>query len=197
MARHRVESNLRCDVEPFPFWKAFRHDLNGFGLLAAGSLCIGLTVNALRTPSLALRYEPPRTRLGEIVARMPDAGFSNAASVDRQPIGLDEFQALVLAHRGLAIDARSNAFYQAGHVPGALNLPRDDFEHNFPSVRAPLEANRARPIVVYCAEADCKDSELVAEALNRLGFRNVRVYKEGWEEWLRAGLPQEATNLPP
>ena len=104
---------------------------------------------------------------------------------------------MVLAHKGVAVDARPEVFYRTGHVPGALNLPREDFEHGYAMVRASLEANRAQPIVVYCAEADCKDSELVANALSRLGFRHLRVYQGGWEEWLRAGLPTETTDRSP
>ena len=106
-------------------------------------------------------------------------------------IGLDEFQEHVAAHQGWCIDARAPAFYQAGHVPGALNVPREDFEHGYTRVRPLLESAKETSIIVYCSDADCPDGELVAGALSRLGYRQLFVYKEGWEEWSRAGLPRE------
>ena len=195
MARHRVGSDLRWGVEPFRLLGAFGRDLAGLALLAAGSLGIGLIGNGLRAQPLALRYQPPEARLAETVARTP-ADRPPASHGDWQTISLDEFQAMVAARTGVSLDARPRAFYAAGHVPGALSLPRDDFERTFPSVRAALETNPGQPIVVYCAEADCRDSELVADALSRLGFQRLRVYKEGWEEWQRAGLPQETSGYP-
>lgn len=195
MAWHRVGRDPRWGVEPFPFWRAFGRDLAGFGVLATSSLGVGWALNALRARPLPLRYTPPEARLVETVARMPEARPPGSAA-DWQPISLDEFQAMVSAHAGVSIDARPEAFYTAGHVPGALNLPRETFEKNFAAVRASLVANAGQPVVVYCDEADCQDGELVAGALNRLGFRNLRVFKEGWEEWVRAGLPQATTTDP-
>ena len=96
-----------------------------------------------------------------------------------------------MAQRCLSIDARPRGFYQMGHVPRAISLPREDFERSYAKLRPLLEQDRNKPVVVYCSEADCKDSELVAEALCRLGYLHLSVYKEGWEEWSRAGLPQE------
>ena len=197
MARHRVGSDPRGDVEPFHFWRDFRHDLRWFGLLAVGSLGIGLIINTLRAHPAALRYASPDARLGEAVARLPQINPSASTPTGWPAIGLDEFQELVLAHEAVAVDARPEAFYRAGHVPGAFSLPREDFERGYAGVHVPLEANRAQPIVVYCAGADCKDSALVAGALSRLGFRHLRVYQGGWEEWLRAGLPQETMGHAP
>ena len=177
-----------------------RADLFGLGLLAVGSLCIGLLVNKLRLQPLPLVYAPPKDRLGEIVTRMSaQSSASGQPTPDRAPwqrIGLDEFQALVSAHRGASIDARPQALYQTGHVPGALDLPREDFEGGYARVRASLASEKDQPIVIYCSEADCQDSELVADALSHLGYRRLFVYKEGWEEWMRAGLPQETTHSP-
>ena len=164
----------------------------GLGILVAGSLGIGLTINGLRSRPLPLVYASPQQRLGEMVARMPaepsPAGWRN--------ISLGELEELVSAHRGRSIDARPEALYRSGHVPGALNIPRDDFERAYSVARAALEPAKERPVVVYCSEADCQDSELVAGTLGRLGYRHLYVYKEGWEEWSRAGLPQEPDRQP-
>ncbi len=170
------------------------------GLLAIGSLCVGLLVNGMRAQPLPLGYTPPQGRLEQMVARMSsDSSARQSPTIGVRPwqkITLDEFQAIVTAHQGLSIDARPQAFYQAGHVPGALNLPRGDFEKGYVAIRPLLEPAREKPIVVYCSEANCKDGELVSDALSRLGYRYLYVYTEGWEEWSRAGLLQEASRTP-
>lgn len=159
----------------------------GVGLIAAGSLGIGLLVNGLRHDPLPLVYASPQVRLDRIVARLSPA---SASPGQWRTIELDELQGRVSAHQGVAIDARPASFYRAGHIPGAINLPRENFEKIYPEVRALLEPVKNREFVVYCSESDCRDSELVADALSHLGYQHLRVYKEGWEEWSRAGLPQ-------
>ncbi len=106
-------------------------------------------------------------------------------------IELDELQERVAAHHGRCIDARAPAFYQAGHIPGALNVPRESFERGYAKIRPLLESAKETPVIVYCSDADCPDGELVAGGLSHLGYRQLFVYKEGWEEWMRAGLPRD------
>ncbi len=176
--------------------KTLRQDTFALGMLAAGSLGIGLLANGVRSHRLPLFYASPKERLGEVVTRMstetPPDLLPLSIRGRWQNMGLDELQELVAARKGTCIDARAQTFYQAGHIPGAMNLPRENFEKSYARMRTVLEAAKTKPIVVYCSEADCKDSELVADALGRLGYPQLFVYKEGWEEWLRAGLPQEA-----
>lgn len=165
---------------------AFRQELLGFGVMSVVSLGIGLLVNGWRAHPLPLGYASPKERLGQVVARMsastPASPAQTPAPRSWRSMGLDELQELVTTRRGLVIDARPSAVYQAGHVPGALNLPREDFEKSYATLRPLLEQDRAKPVVVYCSESDCKDSELVAEALSRMGYQRLSVYKEGWEE---------------
>ena len=180
--------------------RAFQQELLGFGVISIVSLGIGLLVNGRRAHPLPLGYASAEERLGRIVARMSAATSVNPTPTPAlrswQNMGLDEFQEFVATRRGLVMDARAPTFYQAGHVPGALSLPREDFEKSYALIRASLERDHTKPVVVYCSETDCEDSELVAEALYRLGYPHLFVYKAGWEEWSRAGLPQEAGQGP-
>ena len=48
-----------------------------------------------------------------------------------------------------------------------------------------------REIVVYCIDATCTSSVLVARRLRSLGYTNVRHYLEGKADWTEAGLPLE------
>ena len=47
-------------------------------------------------------------------------------------------------------------------------------------------------IVAYCSNAACPNSEGVANTLARLGYTNVRKYREGIQDWVAAGLPTES-----
>lgn len=78
-------------------------------------------------------------------------------------------------------------YYLDAHLPGAVNL-----EHDKVAERAPgLLPDRDAEIVVYCASATCRNSDVAAAHLQRLGYTRVRVYKGGKQDWIDAGLPIE------
>ena len=89
----------------------------------------------------------------------------------------------VLAWGGnvLWLDARSAEEYEAEHVPGALLLNLENWDHLFPKFLdqwAPGEK-----VVVYCSAATCELSREVAERLRKNGISMVFVLKGGWEAW--------------
>jgi rhodanese-related sulfurtransferase len=76
-------------------------------------------------------------------------------------------------------------YFDAGHVPGALNLPLEGF-----SERAlALLPDKGAEIVVYCASSTCQNSDLAARKLLGLGFTRVRVFRGGKAAWKDAGHP--------
>ena len=46
-------------------------------------------------------------------------------------------------------------------------------------------------VVVYCANPKCESSVEVAQRLVEMGYRNVRHYPGGKDDWREAGLPLE------
>jgi rhodanese-related sulfurtransferase len=70
-------------------------------------------------------------------------------------------------------------------------LARDNFEQDFERLQPELEVGRSRSIAIYCSSADCEDSDIVADALAKLGYHDLLIFREGWEQWTAAGLPQE------
>jgi len=107
-------------------------------------------------------------------------------------VRLREFRSGVESKSALILDARPSVFFEQGHIPGALNLARDDFARDYRRLSPRLKAATDKPIIVYCSGGECHDSRLVANALLTLGFSDVRVYTGGWEEWQGAGLPTSA-----
>ena len=186
-----------ADARGWPSPRLVLTDAARLLLLAAISMGIGLAANAGRKQPLAWNYRSPTQRLNDAVQTVKPMATETGSPATTFPIiELDEFQAFALEHKGTLIDARAMGFYTLGHVPGALSLPRESFAAGYDRLKDRLEASRTGEMVVYCSEADCPDAELVAGALARLGFQNLRVYKEGWEEWIRAGLPQEGNATP-
>ncbi len=169
-------------------------DLAAFGVLALASLLVGLSINSLHRRPLPLRYRSRAERLHAAVSGLAPAvapAMQVTPAAKPRGIGLEEFQALALAHKGVVIDARGSFFYGEGHVPGALNLSREGFQADYRQISPVLDTHKTDPVAVYCSGADCHDADLVADALAALGYEKLSVYREGWEEWSQSGLPQE------
>jgi rhodanese-related sulfurtransferase len=93
--------------------------------------------------------------------------------------------------QSIVLDARVEKLYKLGHVPGALNVSREKLAEDYAKVKAILEADKDKPVAIYCNGLDCEDSKMVAEALIKLGYRRVLIFQGGWQEWLFQHLPQE------
>lgn len=81
------------------------------------------------------------------------------------------------------VDARDDDHYQAGHIPGALQL---DYYHPDKYLTAVVPAcQAAKQVVVYCSGGDCEDSEMTAIMLRDGGIPNQKlfVYSGGMNEW--------------
>ena len=162
-------------------------DLGGVALLAIASLAAGLVMNRFSPAPLPIVYQTPEQRFdAELTTLVAAPPFKIAPAAT---VGLDEFRSAVDSKSALILDARPSVFFENGHVPGALNLARDDFAHDYRRLAGVLQSAHDKPIIVYCSGGDCHDSRLVANALLSLGFSNVSVFTGGWEAWSAAGLP--------
>jgi len=50
---------------------------------------------------------------------------------------------------------------------------------------------KSEPLVVYCGDPGCGDSEDLAYDLQDSGFTQLYVFKGGWVEWSAASYPSE------
>jgi rhodanese-related sulfurtransferase len=164
-------------------------DAVGAWLLLTGCLFAGVVINEMRPVPLPLIYSSPEARLNQAVANLSPAPAPS--SVPEGNVGLDEMRRICSEHAALILDARPGIFYQLGHIPSAVSLPRDDFEAQYQAKQALLEADRKKDLIVYCSGSDCHDSQMVADALRSLGYAHVRVFRGGWGEWDSANLPEE------
>lgn len=88
------------------------------------------------------------------------------------------------------VDCRSTLEFQRGHIATALSIPSDQEE--IPAAVARLLAG-ARTIVAYCdAHSGCESSHRLAARLRELGYRDVRILRDGMPGWLALGYPAES-----
>jgi rhodanese-related sulfurtransferase len=164
-------------------------DLGGVVLIASTSLAVALVMNRFSSRPLPMVYETPELRLqAELAQLITSPAF---LSMPINMVDLAEFRAAVQSRKELILDARSSAFYQLGHVPGALNLARDNFALDYLRLRSKIDQSRDRRVIVYCSGGSCRDSKMVAQALMSLGVANVAVFAGGWTQWTEAGLAEE------
>lgn len=100
----------------------------------------------------------------------------------------------------LFLDARRTSVYEQGHITGAR--PYSVWESDIDDKVNKLFAERSDPrdqnlpIVIYCSGGDCEDSHMLAQKLWGIQFNNVYVYKEGFPDWQKRGLPIHTGSAP-
>ena len=109
----------------------------------------------------------------------------------------DDIAALYARGNVLFIDARRTSVYRAGHVAGARSIPIWEADAG-DRVKALFAEGRdqSAPIVIYCAGGECEDSHMLGEKLYFVGFDNVLVYKDGFPDWEKRGLPVKKGDAP-
>jgi rhodanese-related sulfurtransferase len=87
------------------------------------------------------------------------------------------------------VDARSDAEYQKGHIPGAFHLFYYQIDDYWPDIK--MNVLNALRIVVYCNGGECEDSILLARDLYSRGVdpSALAIYEGGWERWSGGGHP--------
>jgi rhodanese-related sulfurtransferase len=120
---------------------------------------------------------------------MPSPFVADAARVIRN---LDDTLAFKAYQAGIPfLDARRSDEYAEGHIARAWCLPvwESDIETRITIFEAGAKTNGPDPLVIYCNGGDCEDSNLLAERLTRLGYRNLWIYREGYPAWVQQGRP--------
>jgi len=109
-------------------------------------------------------------------------------------ITLEETEDLWAGGAAVVLDARAAELFGQGRVPGARNVPAAGEEEALPG--EVLALPRDGTLVVYCEGGDCQSSLALARRLHDSGFRDIRVFSGGWEDWTKAGLPTEKDDGP-
>ena len=140
-------------------------------LLVGVGLVLG--INKLRSVSLVWRHPKPTPAASE------PSGVTEPGVVTIEEVRAPRTDRLV-------IDARPSLFFKQGHLPGAINLAKQSYAHDFSLHESVLNTFGNRQIVVYCASSECEDAPFVATKLLSAGLKRVYVFPGGWEEWQAA-----------
>lgn len=106
-------------------------------------------------------------------------------------VALEDVEAAIRA-ADLLLDVREADEFHAGHIPGAINIPRGVLE--FKLSNDPELCARELNIVLYCKTSG--RAALAACSLQAMGYRQVQSLAGGFDAWSAAGKAQVAANLP-
>ena len=123
---------------------------------------------------------PKNATLADWQARFPHVGIIGAKKAwDNQWIFLD---------------ARKPEDYAEGHVAGAVNFYEEEFDDWAPRLLPTLDP--AKNYLIYCNGTSCDLSHHLAERLSQQGYKNLKVFFNGWSEWKKAGYPSHTGSNP-
>ena len=83
----------------------------------------------------------------------------------------------------LLVDVREDNEWEKGHLPGAVHMGRGVIERDI-ETQVPETSTK---MILYCGGGF--RSALVADNLQKMGYKNVESMDGGWKGWVAAGLP--------
>ena len=106
-------------------------------------------------------------------------------------VDLDRAEAAI-RDADVLLDVREADEFHAGHIPGALNIPRGVLE--FKLGNSPELAERGLNIVLYCKTGG--RAALAARTLKEMGYLEVHSIAGGFDAWEAAGRPVTKPSQP-
>lgn len=107
---------------------------------------------------------------------------------DTQPFTeINAYQAntLIKTQPGLGlIDVRGVPFYQAGHIPAAVNIPESKMEEG-----ALRNLDKSKTYLIYCGGNS--ESIRAGNLMASEGFKSIYRLVDGYMAWRKAGFPRE------
>ena len=104
------------------------------------------------------------------------------AKIAIREVSLQEAEAAI-QQADVLIDVREADEFAAGHLPGAVLLPRGLLE--FKLSGTPNLATRDLKVVLYCKTSG--RAALAAQTMNSMGYLNVQSIAGGFDAWVASG----------
>ncbi|MBC8125736.1 MAG: hypothetical protein H8M99_01125 [Gloeobacteraceae cyanobacterium ES-bin-144] len=152
--------------------------------LFGGIIVLALTACVGPAEKPSSNTPAPKTVVSKPAPKKPHGKISS--------ITLEDFFVLQQSDNALIYDARPVLYYRFGHIPGAINLPKQNCDALIaewePKINAAISSGKT--LVVYCTNPTCPDAKSVAIRLANAGYP-VKVISGGWEAWKESGMPIE------
>lgn len=111
------------------------------------------------------------------------AKVAGASTIDAQ-------MAKLLHDKGIVfVDARDDAHFKEGHIPGAKHLSVKD--EGFTEANLSAIAPKNKPVVFYCTGVTCMASSMAAQKAVEWGWSTIYYFRGGLTQWKTSGLPVE------
>jgi rhodanese-related sulfurtransferase len=139
------------------------------------SLVLALVINALRSDGLVII--PVHAQTKEV----------GAPIINPRIYSVDDCLQILRTGKAVFLDAREEALYRMGHLPGALHIPKEKAERYVPKLMG-LERS-GKVLIAYCDGQGCMKAEELAKILQGKGVRTPGLFSDGWQGWMEKGLP--------
>lgn len=93
-------------------------------------------------------------------------------------VSVDEFAKVIADNQVQLIDTRTEAEFNEGHIPGAINI--DVNESDFES-KVGQKIDKTRPVALYCRGG--RRSKIAAERIVALGYDDITELNTGFISW--------------
>ncbi|MCI0420138.1 MAG: rhodanese-like domain-containing protein [Acidobacteria bacterium] len=111
---------------------------------------------------------------------------SEATSVEAPgEVQLRDVREIIASKSMVLLDGRSETDYENGHLPGAYSLSVTNFEKRFLEFSAQYPKQGA--FVIYCGSGECGLSRRLASLLQQQGYRQLKIYSAGYNDWFLSG----------
>ena len=147
------------------------------GITSSLVIMIGAALSSVPSIALAQNYPPAVTQKVQ------------ASQKQVKTIGMEEYRKVVESPGpALIVDVREPHEYAAGHVPGAINIPRGVLEFQiWKQVGFPANPEMNRPVYLQCQSGN--RASLAAQSLEELGFTHTTAVVMSLEDWQKTGNP--------
>ncbi len=160
----------------------YKDTIKGIALLVGIAIIISVIVNILSPKGIAF--------FGDYTTGVPDPVQKNShISHDREIYSVKAVKEIFDSGEATFVDARTVEAYEEGHIKGAKSFPVNDFLDLIDMFIDETEKDVL--IISYCSGRECDDSHKLAQYLEDEGFKNIKVFVDGYPAWEKEGFPVE------
>jgi hydroxyacylglutathione hydrolase len=127
-----------------------------------------------------------RIGLDNIYGYMPDVKEWVGPLEKANVISLNEFKEILKTNHTQVVDLRGSSEYKSGHIKGTDHVFIGTLEKNLSKIK------KDQQVIIHCQAGD--RASIGYSLLAKHGFKNIKNYSGGMNEWINAGNPVVTEN---